>query len=233
MATDGNSRSLTAVLEIFSIIVTAAGVARVAFSSKDIVERLDSTTLLYFVVAAALLLLPNVKKFKFGDLELELRDLREQVQEAKTAAENAQAAAMSPTAPPPGGMVFEEAGTIDPAMVNSDPWKGRFGGQSFTADRRLSATVVPLEGIADFYRVHLVVESTNPRRPLAGAVQFFLHPTFRNSTPIVAVAPNGRAELALNGWGAFTVGVVCDDGLTKLELDLAELESAPAAFRAR
>jgi hypothetical protein len=39
--------------------------------------------------------------------------------------------------------------------------------------------------------------------------------------------------LKLTAWGAFTVGVLADEGRTKLELDLSELEDAPEDFRSR
>ena len=64
-----------------------------------------------------------------------------------------------------------------------------------------------------------------------GSVQFFLHDTFANSKPVVAVGPNGVAELTLDAWGAFTVGAIADFGLTRLELDLAELDEAPSSFK--
>ena len=37
----------------------------------------------------------------------------------------------------------------------------------------------------------------------------------------------------LVAWGAFTVGARTDDGKTRLELNLATLESAPTRFRSR
>ena len=39
------------------------------------------------------------------------------------------------------------------------------------------------------------------------------------------------AELALDAWGAFTVGAIADSGLTRLELDLAEIDEAPSSFK--
>jgi hypothetical protein len=129
--------------------------------------------------------------------------------------------------------LFEITDGIEPGNTN-DPWKGRFGGQSTSNDRQLSAEVKPISGSSGMYSIRLTVSSVHPdTNPLKGAVQFFLHPTFSNSKPVVTVGPNGIAELNLRAWGAFTVGAVSDNGQTKLELDLAELENAPAEFRSR
>lgn len=129
--------------------------------------------------------------------------------------------------------LFEVTDGIEPDNTN-DPWKGRFGGQSTSNDRQLSAEVKPIPGSSGMYSIRLTVSSLHPdTNPLKGAVQFFLHPTFSNSKPVVTVGPNGVAELNLRAWGAFTVGAVADNGQTKLELDLAELKTAPAEFRGR
>lgn len=115
-----------------------------------------------------------------------------------------------------------------------DPWKGVFGGTSRNNDRELVAEVEPINTSSGLYSIRLTVRSLHPEtNPLKGAVQFFLHPTFRNDKPVTTVGPNGVAELNLKAWGAFTVGAVADDGRTKLELDLSELETAPEEFRRR
>jgi hypothetical protein len=85
-----------------------------------------------------------------------------------------------------------------------------------------------------YCKVQLRLCSTNPaRHPLQGSVQFFLHNTFVNDRPVISVSPGGVAELTLTAWGAFTVGAVADGGSTPLELDLAQLETAPLLFRSR
>jgi hypothetical protein len=115
-----------------------------------------------------------------------------------------------------------------------DPHKGRWGGQPTDNGRELRATVRPAEDDLDriWFDVDLEVRSTDPvNRPLVGVVTFFLHPSFspdvRTATPV-----DNAAVLTLRSLGAFTVGAVADDGATRLELDLAELPSAPEAFRA-
>ena len=100
--------------------------------------------------------------------------------------------------------------------------------------RRLDADVQRIAGGKDLYSIELSVESTEPeKRPLNGEVRFFLHDTFANDRPVVTVGPDGRAELRLKAWGAFTVGALADGGDTKLELDLSDLPNAPDDFRSR
>ena len=115
-------------------------------------------------------------------------------------------------------------------MSLNDPWKGVFG-ESENQSRKLEAKVTQ-SATTGYYRVYLQLRSLNPEgNPLRGSVQFFLHDTFSNSKPVVTVGPNGVAELTLDAWGAFTVGVIADSGLTRLELDLAEIDDAPSSFQ--
>lgn len=44
---------------------------------------------------------------------------------------------------------------------------------------------------------------------------------------------DGRAELVIRAWGAFTVGVELDEGRRLLELNLAELPGVPKEFAER
>src|ERR1044071_3014585 len=86
---------------LLTIAATAAiaGIWRVL--SSVAVERLDTTTLTYFTVAAALLLLREVKTLTFGDYKVEFERTRQAAEEAKrtatdarNTAENAQAMAI-------------------------------------------------------------------------------------------------------------------------------------------
>jgi hypothetical protein len=117
-------------------------------------------------------------------------------------------------------------------VVADDPNKGQFGGSARAGGRVLRAMVEPTAAFQNLYRITLTVTSTEPERPLADSVEFHLHPTFRKQVVRQEVL-NGSATLVLIAYGAFTVGAVADGGETKLELDLAELETAPAEFRAR
>jgi cellulose biosynthesis protein BcsQ len=110
-----------------------------------------------------------------------------------------------------------------------DPQRGRWGQQSSTVNRALTAEVDALSD--DWFGITLTVEQTGSP-PLEGEVEFHLHPTFRPKVRRVR-ASDGRATLNLSAWGAFTVGVSADGGRTMLELDLAADPSFPKRFRER
>lgn len=111
-----------------------------------------------------------------------------------------------------------------------DPQKDMWGGKSEIGSRRMTATVTRAL-VPGFYVVNIIVESTDKNDPLAGKVKFHLHDTFLNPDPVINVE-KGMAVLKLSAvWGAFTVGAEVDNGKTQLELDLAELSTAPKKFR--
>jgi hypothetical protein len=112
---------------------------------------------------------------------------------------------------------------------SDDPRKGNFGGQSETDVYRLTGKV-SRTGDPDWFKVVLAV-TRKDGNPVAGSANFYLHPTFPNAKRPGSLL-NGNIVLELTSWGAFTVGVVMEDG-TELELDLAADASAPAKFRAR
>jgi hypothetical protein len=117
---------------------------------------------------------------------------------------------------------------------NADPNKDAFGGSPADAagTRRLIAETIPgAEPFKEGHRfaLNLIVETTGGS-PLTGPVTFHLHPTFPQPTMEVP-AHNGKAVLSLKAFGAFTVGVVCDNGATRLELDLAAVPTLPPDFR--
>lgn len=120
------------------------------------------------------------------------------------------------------------------AYVPTDPQKNRWGKSAEAQGRRLEAVVTPVDGGDQWFELNLVVESTDLAWPLTGQVRFHLHPTFAQSVVTVDVI-GGKASLSRIAWGAFTVGaeVLGDAPPTSLELDLAELQSAPLAFRQR
>ena len=237
-------------LPLFAVAAFAAAVWRMfAFEAKTL-DRLDSTTLLYLGVAGALLLLRDVKTLAFGDYKVEFERVRQIAQAAQTQAETAQVKAETAQVKAETAQsVALGVGKDEPALLNfaktaapenveadvpGDPWKGKFGGSNEADDRRLSAQVVRIAGSDDLFSIKLKVVSVLPeQKPLAGVVQFFLHPTFKNDRPMIAVGANGAAELKLTAWGAFTVGAVADSGQTKLELDLSQLSDAPTEFRER
>lgn len=121
---------------------------------------------------------------------------------------------------------------VEPGPVHDDPWAGQFGGRSAANGRRLVAELAMMPARPGLATVRLTVESTDATRPLSGAVQFYLHPTFANNRPVVPV-DGGTATLTVVSWGAFTVGVLADGGDTKLELDLAQHPQALEPWRSR
>lgn len=228
------------ILIALGLVTAGAGVARIWFGTT-LDERLSATTLQYFAVAAALVLLRHVKSLAFGDYKLEFQELarqaRQATQEAKSAARTAEDAVIHGTLPTQSGAMTGQPESLQEVVAGpdaQDPWKGALGSSvDDQRKRRLRATVTEIPQRGGWYSVELVVESTAPRSdPLHGQVRFLLHPTFANDRPVVPVAPDGRATLNIVAWGAFTAGAITQDGAT-LELDLARLESAPPEFRAR
>jgi hypothetical protein len=237
-------------LTVFAILVCVGAMWRVV--APGLAKGVDELTLKYLAVAGTLLLLRDVKSLAFGDYKVEfarkLEELEARVGDAQAAAVGGGGAIpRSPASAASARMVTrgaaepvsdESVGPFSdtqpvPGGVPDDPWKGRFGGQKINGTREIDAEVTPV-GSPGLFRVRLQVRSTNPKRdPLHGSVQFFLHSTFSNDRPVVTVGPSGVAELTLTAWGAFTVGALADDGRTKLELDLAELATAPHDFKSR
>jgi hypothetical protein len=212
------------------------------FSEAGPAVRLDETTLLYFVAAAGLFLATNAKSLKFGDFSVELEELKEEVKEAKLLASIAQdspkilVAQENPLAASAALDALAAAPAMDakPGSAPDDPWKNVFGGKSVdkARGRLVSANVEPLKFFPGWYSLELRVESMRGAPPLEGEVRFFLHDSFPNNKPWVRAA-DGIATLHLKTWGAFTVGVLAEGGATRLELDLANLSTAPTDFRSR
>jgi hypothetical protein len=142
-----------------------------------------------------------------------------------------------------GNMNLESLNTIaapimpvlPPVTHPNDPQKSRFGGKAENNERKLIATV-KASAVPGFYNVKLTVESTNMEKPLNTDVIFYIHDSF--SPSIFTYRPDkfseGKAvEDEILSYGAFTVGVVTDNGKTLLELDLADNENFPKEFRER
>lgn len=120
-----------------------------------------------------------------------------------------------------------------PPINELDPNKGQFGRRAERQGYRLSVTGVDEVRRRKWLTFRLVVEDTKEPSRLAGAVGFFLHPSFNKDRREVPVE-NGRASLKLTSYGAFTVGVRLPGGV-ELELDLATVEhrDIPMWFRLR
>lgn len=115
---------------------------------------------------------------------------------------------------------------------NDDPHAGKFGGKAEVNGRKIEAHVEETPFDPNRFFVELEVFSTDNNKPLEGEVKFFLHPTYRNPERVLPVI-NGRVDLHLVAWGSYTVGVECDNGQTKLELDLSKIPGAPQKFAER
>lgn len=118
------------------------------------------------------------------------------------------------------------------ADLVDDPHAGNFGGSDTVNGRQLRADISVSTFHAEMYSVQLEVIATDSARPLEGEVVFYLHPTFRNPKRSIPVK-DGKAELDIIAWGSFTVGVECDNGQTKLELDLSKIPGVPQKFAER
>jgi hypothetical protein len=115
-----------------------------------------------------------------------------------------------------------------------DPWRNKFGGQATSGGKALEASVSTTAN-PEIFLVELAVRVLTEPLPedlVGDKVVFFLHPTFGDDPRVSSVGADGKAPLVLYAYGAFTTGVVLEDGTT-LELNLATLEDAPVDFRSR
>ncbi len=216
-------------------VILCAGLLRIF--RGDLSERLDNTTLIYLCAAGAVFLLKNAKTFKIGELEIQMGQLKEQVEEAKLLAGIAEDTSKVNTITnrePELKSFVARKDQFTPGTYPDDPWKGVFGGKNINKEkgRVLSAEVKAIADSPGWFGVTLKVTTLSGFTPLKDDVQFFIHNKFLNNKPVVQ-AVGGIAELRLKAWGAFTVGVLADKEETMLELDLADLESAPIDFRSK
>jgi CheY-like chemotaxis protein len=116
-----------------------------------------------------------------------------------------------------------------------DTHKNKFGRYPTRNRRTLSATVNPLPFLDGEYLVTLQVKGAD-HWPLTGEVIFHLDQSFapqeKFPPTVTEMASDNSASIQLTAWGAFTVGVLCDESLTNLELDLASSRDAPSEFLA-
>lgn len=122
---------------------------------------------------------------------------------------------------------------IQPGDQQDDPWKGQFGRLPNDNRAQLLAAVRPLKTFPGLFEVDFAIEalSDSQRKALVGQrVRLYLHPTFARSIRTLKFNAQGRIEVSLVCYGAFTIGAQFENGQT-LELDLAELPEAPRQFR--
>lgn len=113
----------------------------------------------------------------------------------------------------------------------NDIQKNQWGGKQRANEREITATVKKLRKF--WYKINITVRSTNPEKPLESPVLLYVHDTFqyRDNRIILDVEDNNVAKEELRAVGSFTVGAVCDNGDTILELDLAELPGVDQEFK--
>jgi hypothetical protein len=188
----------------------------------------DNTALLYLAVAALMPLLRSIRSFGFGDLKVELENVKKELKQVESASVSAAVYGVGKTK----NKVSDENLTSDGKLEQADPNKGQFRGLPTRDGKQLSAKIEPIGYSDQFFNITLEVRSVDKSKPLTGNVKFFLHPTFSNPTPIVPVDKNGVARLTTVAYGAFTVGAETEDG-TRLELDLTQVTGASEGFYLR
>jgi len=108
-----------------------------------------------------------------------------------------------------------------------DTQKAHFGGLPERSGRIATAEITAER--ADWFRIAITVSPLPGARPLRGIVRFHLHSSFPRR--IIDEPVYGTDVVFLmRAWGSFTVGIECDDGDTRLELDLALQPGIPADF---
>jgi hypothetical protein len=215
---------------------TAITVLACALAILHMVEpdrlRMDSTTLVLLIVAAVPWLFPFLKSLTLpGGTVVEFREKLREVEKKVDVIEDS---GRLPGRPEPEKRDSHRSIAADAAIENqwnTDPNRARFGGSPRANDRVLEAKIEPAAGAdSAACRVSLSVRSIDAARPLTGKVTFYLHPTFGSSKEHDVSVVNGVARYEITSWGVFTVGAVADEGKTRLELNLADVEGGTAKF---
>lgn len=148
-------------------------------------------------------------------------------------AESKAAGAVEGAAPPAPRIPFDQI--VRPGRFREDPWRGQFGGRSSDDRTEVTAEVRPLEQDPNYFAVKVKIRSRNilQRFLLRGfRARIYLHPSFEDSIREEQFDREGKIDLPLLAYGAFTLGVQLEDGRL-LELNLAELPDAPPLFKVR
>jgi len=129
---------------------------------------------------------------------------------------------------PPLPPTSSDGRTIRRKVNAADPQKGQWGGQPISNGWQLAATVNEIE--EDWYAIDIEVRSVDDSKKLTSPVELHLHDSFLH--PVEKLKPSGgKVALHTEAYGAFTVGALVTQDGTMLELDLADLETAPDRFR--
>lgn len=199
------------------------------------VQKSYETAMGYFGLAGLLLavafLLPRIKSMNIGGNSIEVKEeaLRElNAQQNASVGVGGKGETLLGDSRPKNQA--RETIETNKGHYNNDPQKDKWGGKPIAKGRELYAEVKKL-GESGYYSIDLIVQSLNPKgNPLTGFVAFHLHPSFANPNPVINVV-KGKATLNLTAYGSFTVGAVCDNGQTKLEIDLEKIAGVDDNFK--
>lgn len=122
-------------------------------------------------------------------------------------------------------------GLMRPVLHPDDSNKGRFGSKAKRARLVLSVQFKATRN-EEWVRSELIVEDQGGEIQDGDKVEFILHDSFRPNR-VSAIFKKGRARQTVTSWGGFTVGAWIASRKVELELDLAEVEDAPAIIRDR
>jgi hypothetical protein len=226
---------------VVSAVAIAIALAHMFFDEKLL--RIDSTTLVLLVFAAAPWLFPFVKSLtlpggavvefreELAKLKVEFREKQEAVEKKVDVIEDR---GLLPGRPEPRQIASPRSLSFDAVAKDqwyTDPNRGNFGGKPQANGRLLEAKIQPAAGPSSAAcNVWLCVRSIDPARPLQGKVTFYLHPTFGSRKQYDVPVVEGVAEDKITSWGVFTVGAAADDGDTKLEINLADVTGGTDKF---
>ena len=161
-------------------------------------------------------------------------EFREQLREVEKKVDVIEDRGLLPGRPEPphaGARQITTRAAAEQDKWNTDPNRGKFGGTPEANGRILEAKIEPAAGPRSAAcNVVLSVRSTDPANPLVGQVEFYLHPTFGTRAQYDVPVVNGVASDKITSWGVFTVGAVADDGKTRLELNLADVDGGTPKF---
>ncbi len=202
---------------------------------EDCVQKFYETAMGYFGLSGLLLavafLLPRIKSINIGGNSIEVKEeaLREvNAQQTASVGVGGKGETLLGDSRPKNQA--RETIETNKGYYNNDPQKDKWGGKPIAKGRELNAEVKKL-GDSGYYSIDLIVQSLNPKgNPLTGFVAFHLHPSFANPNPVINVV-KGKATLNLTAYGSFTVGAVCDNGQTKLEIDLEKIKGVDDNFK--
>lgn len=125
--------------------------------------------------------------------------------------------------------VWEELDKRKNIHVPDDLQKNRWGEKNRSNGKVLMCSVTR-STTKGLFNLDIVVYNESGE-PLFGQVAFFVHDTFSFPYNVVLVAPEeGIARLTLIAYEAFTIGALCEDDGTTLELDLNEEKNYPEDF---